>query len=101
MNDYQTEWQEYKRLRTRFFLMWLAYIPLCIAALVISVLIFGKGSDAGILATAIVAFVWIFLFLRLGKRLTAWKCPRCHKRFESWWKGWFTSDCANCGLPKS
>jgi predicted transporter len=100
MNDYQNEWLVYKKLRTRFFFMWLAYVPVCITALIISVLIFGKGSVVGIWTTVIVAFVWVFLFIRLAKRLGKWKCPRCRERFHSWWKGTFTARCANCGLPR-
>jgi hypothetical protein len=100
MDGYQEEWRKYKRLQKEFFLVWLFYFPVCFPAILIYLVIFGKGSNLIIITMGAVAFVWVGLFLRLGRRLKRWNCPRCHRPFDSWWKGIFTSNCANCGLPK-
>src|ERR1700687_1930262 len=100
MGNNQKEWEKYKRLRRNFLLVWLFYIPVFLAAVLTSVMIFGKGSDLVMLTTAVVAFAWIGLFLLLARRLRQWNCPRCRRPFHSWWKGIFTSNCANCGLAK-
>ena len=102
MDDYQEPWRTYQRLRRSFLLMWLFYIPVCSAALFVSLLVFGRGSSISIIITAAVAFAWIGRFLQLARRLRQWNCPRCYKPLEGGWKGKgiFTSRCGNCGLPK-
>jgi len=100
MGSNRQEWETYKRLRRYFLLVWLLYIPVFLAAVLASVVIFGKGSTLVMLAIAVVTFAWIGLFLLLAKRLREWNCPRCHRPFQSWWKGIFASNCANCGLEK-
>ncbi len=102
MDDYQEQWRTYKRLRSNFLLMWLFYVPVCDAAFLVSLPVFGRGSSISIIITATVAFAWVGLFLRLARRLRQWNCPRCHRTFEYGWKGKgiFTSNCANCGLPR-
>jgi hypothetical protein len=100
MGDHMKEWEVYKSLKRKFFLIWLFYLPVWFATFLISALIFGKGSSASILIPAVIAFIWVGLFLLLAARLRAWKCPRCHAAFESWWRAGFTPRCANCGLQK-
>ena len=100
MSDHMKKWEVYKSLRRKLFLMWLFYLPVFVASFLISALIFGKGSSASILVPTVVAFIWVALFISLAARLRAWKCPRCHAAFQSWWQGDFTSRCANCGLQK-
>jgi hypothetical protein len=100
MSDHAKEWETYKSLKRKFFLMWLFYLPVWFATFLISARIFGKGSAASILVPAVVALIWVSLFLSLAVRLRGCKCPRCHTAFQSWWRGFFTSRCANCGLQK-
>lgn len=100
MGDSTNEWEVYKSLNRRFFLMWLFYIPACMATFVVSMIIFGKGSVATIIVTILVGFIWLRFFASLAARLKEWKCPKCHGVFHSWWRGVFTPRCANCGLQK-
>jgi len=100
MSDRLQEWEAYRRLNRKFFLMWLFYLPVCFAAFLISALIFGKGSSAAIFVPAVLGFVRMGVFLSLALRLRGWECPRCHAAFQSWWQGVFTSSCSNCGLRK-
>jgi hypothetical protein len=100
MGDHVGEWEEYKRLERKLLLMWLLYLPVCFAALLISVLIFSKDSAASGVVLAVTGFLWVGICLSLSARLRAWKCPRCHSAFDSWWRGSLTSRCVNCGLQK-
>jgi hypothetical protein len=99
VGEHTKEWEAYKSLKRKFFLMWLFYLPVCFAAVLVSTLIFGKGSYASILVLAVLALIWISRFGSLGDRLRAWKCPRCNAAFESWWR-LSTSHCASCELQK-
>jgi hypothetical protein len=100
MGDHMKEWEVYKSLKRKFFLIWLFSVPAFFASYVISGLLFGKGSSAAILVPAVVEFILFGIFLSLVFRLKVWKCPRCHAAFQSSWRGIFTSCCANCGLHK-
>jgi threonine/homoserine/homoserine lactone efflux protein len=100
MGDSTKEWEIYKGLNRKFVLMWLFYVPVCIATFAVSVIIFGKGAPAAFIVTAVVGFIWVGFFLSLAARLRGWKCPRCQGVFHSRWKGVFTARCANCGLQK-
>jgi hypothetical protein len=100
VGDHAKEWQAYKSLKRRFFLMWLFYLPVWFATFLVAGLIFGRDSAASFLIPAFAGLVWIGLFLSLGFRLRTWKCPNCHEVFHTWWQGIFSSRCRNCGLQR-
>ena len=100
MKNYQYEWETYRQLRRRFLFLWAAYLPVFVVVALISGSFFPKGSANGITVAAVLASVWMLLFLRSSRRLKRWNCPRCHERFAPWWKGVFTDKCANCGLAR-
>jgi hypothetical protein len=88
----------YKRLRNWFWFIWLGYVPIVFAFMVLIRTLFGTFIPSFVLALA-----WMTLFLVVGIRLSSWHCPRCGKWFSgAWWysKGFFARKCVHCGLPK-
>jgi len=63
VSDDANEWEAYKSLKRKFFLMWLFYLPACFATFLISARIFGKGLAASMLVPAVVALIWVGLVL--------------------------------------
>jgi hypothetical protein len=100
MGDHVKEWERYRSLKRRFFLTWLSSVPAFWVTFAIVSMVLGRNSPATYILPFIVGLIWLGFFLSLAVRLRAWKCPSCHAAFESWWRGLFTSRCANCGLQK-
>ena len=98
MSDYQREWQQYKRRRNQFWLVFASYIPVCLAVTLVSIKLFRTLTPA-----FVVAFFWMGLFAFTGIRAQMCRCPRCGKWFAAkWWYnlGFLARRCVHCGLPK-
>jgi hypothetical protein len=98
MDDYQQDWQEYKRQRNQFWLVFVSYVPVCSAVAFVSLKLFHTLTPG-----FIVALFWMGLFLYTEIRLNTFSCPRCRNSFSStWWynKGFFARKCVHCGLRK-
>ncbi len=72
MSDYQQEWQEYKRLRNQFWLVFACYVPVCFAIALVSIKLLQTFTPA-----FVAAFLDMGLFVLTGSRLQLWRCPRC------------------------
>lgn len=80
--EYTEEWQEYRRLRRKMFLIWLSYVP-------------AVGAIAGISNTLlhtyvpamIAAFLWGIWFIMACAEFSGFSCPRCGAVFagEGMW----------------
>ena len=64
MSDYQRDWQEYKRLRNRFWLVVASYMPVCGIVAFVSIRVFHTSTPA-----FVVAFFWMGLFMLTGNRV--------------------------------
>jgi hypothetical protein len=98
MSDYQREWQQYKRLRNQFLLVFAGYVPVCFTVAAVSIKSFHTFTPG-----FFVAFFWMVLFLFTGFRAQMWRCPRCGKWFSAtWWYnlGFLARRCVHCGLRK-
>lgn len=98
MSDYQQEWQEYKRLRNQFWLVFAGYVPVCFAIALVSIKLFHTFTPA-----FIAALLYMGLLLFTGNRVALWRCPRCGKWFAAtWWYnlGFLARPCVHCGLRK-
>jgi hypothetical protein len=98
MSGYQLEWQEYRRRRNQFFLVFASYVPVCSAVAFVSMKLFHTFTPG-----FVVACFWMGLFVLTGCRVQLWPCPRCGKWFSS--TGWYTyglfaRKCVHCGLRK-
>jgi hypothetical protein len=97
-NDYQDHWCRYKRLRNLFFFIWIGYVPVMFVFTMLVSKALGTFIPSFVLAGS-----WMVMFLVMGTRLSAWRCPRCGKWFSgTWWynKGFLARKCVHCGLPK-
>lgn len=94
---YQEQWDEYKKRRRIFILVWLLYLPVAGGI----ALFFKKmfGSEELILP---VVFAWMVFFLIAGLRMTFWKCPKCGNSFFFKFSeiNIFPQKCVHCGLKK-
>src|SRR6266487_1046314 len=101
MQDYGTQWREYRRLRNRFILMFAGWMPAGIFVAYLSDKLFRTFKPAFAWA-----FLWMGTLLYLHLRLQWWRCPRCGKEFmnKPWaFAGlpWFLVPCCiHCGLAK-
>lgn len=98
MSDYQQEWQQYKRRRNQFWLVFVGYVPVCGAITLFSFELFHTFTPG-----FVVAFLWMALFMFTGIRVQMWRCPRCGKWFSAtWWYnlGPLARRCVHCGLRK-
>jgi predicted RNA-binding Zn-ribbon protein involved in translation (DUF1610 family) len=102
MADYQKQWQAYKKLRNQV---------LAAPVLVLMVILVGLILKRWILDSLTLQIVCIFIggglfatVFAIAIRVEKWRCPRCGKRFVSFWASSamvFNADkCANCGLAK-
>jgi|SRR6185369_8411604 len=90
-------WQDYRRRRLRFLVVWLTYVP--------GVLIVGYpltrafGSDIPIY---LVAGAWMLAFVFSAGHMESFSCPRCHRAFfcASWFHNPLARRCVHCGFPK-
>jgi len=95
-DNYQENWQRYKRVRNLFWVLFLGLFP----ALLMIVVALGTSFESPAL---VIAAAWFVLFLFVGNRVSRWRCPRCSKIFAgAWWynKGFAARRCEHCGLPK-
>jgi len=86
-NDYQDYWQRYKELKNLFWIIWLGYVPAVGVFSVLVLRVFGTFVPAFVFAG-----MWMLMFLVVGIRLSARRCPKCEKPFsKKWWydKGFF------------
>ena len=98
MAGYEQNWNEYRRLRNTFFLVFLGGVPVFLLVSFVSEKLLHTTAPASVLAV-----VWFVLFIIYGIRLQLWRCPRCGKWFAStWWcnKSFLARRCVHCGLPK-
>jgi hypothetical protein len=96
--DYREQWQEYRKRRNLFFLIWLGYIPAVGLTTILVSRMIGTFTPSFVFAG-----VWMVLFAIAGTRLSGWRCPRCGKPFsrKSWYdKGLLARKCVHCGLAK-
>jgi hypothetical protein len=98
--DYTEEWQEYRRLRRKMFVVWLSYVPAVGAIAVVSNALLHTSVP-----TTIAAFIWMIWFIMACSEFSGFSCPRCGAAFagEGMWhvKYWiFARKCQNCGLKK-
>src|SRR3954463_747137 len=95
-DNYQDNWQRYKRVRNLFWVLFLGLFP----ALLMMLVALGTSFESPGL---VIAAVWFVLLLMVGNRVSRWRCPRCGKIFAgAWWynKGFAARNCEHCGLPK-
>lgn len=98
MSDYQRDWQEYKRRRNQFWLVFASYVPVCATVAFVSKKLFDT-----LIPGFVVAFFWMGLFVFAGTRVRMWPCPRCGKWFSgTWWYdlSFLARRCVHCGLRK-
>jgi hypothetical protein len=96
--EYQESWQEYRKLRNRFFIILLSFPP---GAMFIAYVF--SWAFHTLIPGFVAAFVWIAAFLVTGIRLQLWPCPRCGEWFSatsSYNKSFLARKCVHCGLPK-
>src|ERR1039458_9636493 len=99
--DYTADWEEYRCLRRRFFLVWLGYVPATSSFAFLVNFLFHTFVPAFIFA-----FVWMIWFLAASIELAQFECPRCGNCFGSkpgiWHMHWgpLARRCQNCGLRK-
>lgn len=96
-NDYQEAWHRYRTLRKLLFFVWLGYMPV---GYVVMTLV--PGPLGTVNPIFVFAGIWMAMFVIVGIRLSAWRCPRCGKRFSGPWlhdKGFLARKCIHCGLP--
>jgi hypothetical protein len=96
---YEEDWAEYRRVRNRFWALWLLYVPVVAgltwlsSLLLDSFLAFGMG----------LAICWMVVWVYYGFRLNGFRCPRCGEWFSAkWWynRSFFARSCVHCGLKK-
>jgi hypothetical protein len=91
------QWDEYRRRRNIFWLVWVTYVPGVLAlGLPLRSLL---SSDIPIY---VVAVAWMIAFVVSGNWMTMWKCPRCRQAFfRTFWGGNpLATRCVHCRLPK-
>jgi hypothetical protein len=100
---YQSEWENFKRRRTRIYLFmvleFLAFIPFVGLVGIVERRLLGTDH---LFKPAVL--LWGALYLLTGSRLRTFPCPRCGQKFFG---GFFATSgnflgnkCASCGLPK-
>ena len=93
----QSSWQEYRRRRLWFFVIWLTYVP--------GVFVLGYpltwlfGSDIPIY---VVAGAWMLAFIVSANYMESFCCPRCHDAFfrKFWFHNPLARRCVHCGFQK-
>jgi hypothetical protein len=98
-SNYSDAWRDLRRRRLVLLLVWLAYIPVELAALRISTLAGVKFNYIG----PSIAVLWMVLLGIAGLRVATFPCPHCGEWFfAKWWfHNPFARKCVHCGLPKS
>ncbi len=99
--DYSADWEEYRRLVLKFFLIWLGYVPATGAFALVVDFMFHTFVPAFIFALA-----WVIWFLAAACEMCQFQCPRCGENFGSkpgiWHVHWgpLARRCQSCGLRK-
>ena len=100
-DDYAADWEEYRRLRRKFFLIWLGYVPAMAAVAAVVQVLFHTFVPA-----FIAAFGYMIWWVAAGIEFAQFPCPRCGETFArkpgSWRWNWafLAWKCQNCGLKK-
>jgi hypothetical protein len=109
VSDYQSAWREYRLLTNWFLALSPGGVGVSVLLVAFSKL-FNPFKPGFVLAAA-----WLILYSYLFIRLSAWRCPRCGKRFSPLYykAGRFvsarlsflpsvllTQSCVHCGLTK-
>jgi hypothetical protein len=97
-DEYAAGWQEYRRLRRNFFLVWFGYIPIVGVLAELGYWIFGNFILGFISAGA-----YALLFLITSAQWGQFSCPRCGEYFASKTfirLGPLARKCMHCGLRK-
>ncbi len=96
-SDYSSAWQDYRRRRLWYYVIWLGGIP------VIFILnyLLTKITHSEV-PFAVMAVSWMLGFLVLGLRISYFKCPRCNETFFKtfFYHNPFARRCVHCQLPK-
>jgi hypothetical protein len=98
--SYRAAWDEYKRLRSFCFLIWLGGVPFLA---VLSYLLGLASPRFAEYVFFILGLAWIVSWIYFAASLQSWSCPRCGNRFSAtWWynKSIFARKCVHCGLRK-
>jgi len=100
---YQKQWEEYRRLRNR------QYIVFAIGGVLINIVDWilnavSKNNKIIGFILPIAIFIWFFGLIFSVVKFHRWKCPRCDERFFqiSFWIRMpeLLNNCKNCELPK-
>jgi hypothetical protein len=99
--DYSADWAEYRRIRLKFFLIWLGYVP-GVAVIALTVQFLFHTFVPAFFA----AFAWGIWFLMAAAEIAQFPGPRCGEPFAHMPGSWkpnlwiFAWKCQNCGLKK-
>lgn len=96
---YEDDWAEYRKVRNRFWGLWLLYVPVVGGLTWLSSFIFAGFSALGMG----LAICWIIVWSYYGFQLSLFHCPRCGEWFSArWWynKAFLARSCVHCGLKK-
>src|ERR1051325_3073087 len=94
---YSVQWEDYRRRRNLFWIVFLTYIPgILIIGIPLACLFHSN------VVGPIVAGLWMLAFIVVSNYWGFWKCPRCGKPFfRKWWyHNSFARRCVHCKLPK-
>jgi len=94
---YATQWNEYRKRRRLFWLVFATYVPGVAIIGVPLARLFRTGILVGVTAG-----LWMLAFVVTANYLGFWKCPRCGKPFfRKWWyHNSFARKCVHCELRK-
>lgn len=94
--SYLANWQDYKRRRLLFLLIWVTYIPGVFLLGYLLSLLFGSGTTF-----LVVAGIWMLAFIVSANYMTRFRCPRCRARFfaKTWYNIPLARRCVHCKLP--
>src|SRR5262245_50197557 len=90
-------WDDYRRRRRWFLVIWLTYVPGALALGDPLSRLTGSGIPVYIIAGA-----WILAFIAAANYMEAFPCPRCRRAFfRKWWcHNPLAKDCVHCGFAK-
>jgi|SRR3989442_11728337 len=97
VQNYESDWREYRRLVRRCLLIWLGYLPVCGLAAYVGAKLLDSFKPV-----FVVWLFWVGLLLYYGNAVQGWRCPRCGEWFfRTSWINWpLARRCLHCGLPK-
>ena len=96
VRSYVLAWRRYRRLQ--LFASPIAFIGGIVLIAAIH-RFFGSGAVAGAI-TMIGVVIWASVCVASRRRLLAFRCPRCDRRFESFRDTQFEDYCAHCHLRR-